>query len=184
MMYRDMNTNELWKEEEVREAFDQFKHEMEGWEERSFEEYLEDRLEKKILVPVEKVWIFVRKKKDGFGDWHVEEFTEKEKAIDLAKYVWDRMTYKEKKTDIVYVLESVNPDPEAEDHFDGDFVWKCNQKYEVDFHDFRNGATSAIDSIVETSDYTAEDYLYDLERNDSEWAEEAKHGEFILVPID
>ena len=129
-------------------------------------------------------YIVISKEERTTSDEFTREFDSKEEAIKAAEADWNHYTYGEKKKNIVFVLESVNPDTEAEDHFDGDMIWTSKQAYEVDFHDFRNGATSPIDTIVETSSYTAEDYLYEIEHNGSDWEEEAEHGEFILVPID
>lgn len=43
------------------------------------------------------------------------------KALAWAEYSWGMLTDREKKERTAfYVLESVNPDEDAEDHFDGD----------------------------------------------------------------
>ena len=58
-------------------------------------------------------------------------------------------------------------------------------KYEVDFHDFNNGATSAIDTISAPADYTAEQYLADCAENaDGEWNQMLANGEVTLVAVD
>ena len=52
-----------------------------------------------------------------------KEFDSKDDAIKEAEYRFNHMTANDKKrTKELYVLESVNPDPEAENHFDGDIV--------------------------------------------------------------
>lgn len=57
-------------------------------------------------------------------------------------------------------------------------------KYEVDFHDRRNGATSAIDTIDAPEGYTAEDYVKDCRENaDDDWNEMLGHGEVTLIPV-
>lgn len=57
------------------------------------------------------------------NDEFVEEFDKKEEAIAFADDEWERMVKADKdKTVAYYVLESVNEDEEAEDHFDGDIV--------------------------------------------------------------
>lgn len=57
------------------------------------------------------------------GQIFTEEFESKEEAIEFAEYDWDRRTSHDKKnTTGFYVLESVNPDEDAEDHFDGDVI--------------------------------------------------------------
>lgn len=49
-----------------------------------------------------------------------EEFDCKDEAIKTAKYDWDHRTaYDKKNTKAFYVLESVNPNEDADDHFDG-----------------------------------------------------------------
>lgn len=56
-----------------------------------------------------------------------EEFDSAEEAIIAAEYGWNHLTDKEKqKRESYFVLESVNPDEEAEDHLDGNIVrrWK------------------------------------------------------------
>lgn len=59
------------------------------------------------------------------GDFFPDEFNEKEKAIKAAEYAWDHLTENEqKKCSAFYVLESVNPDEEAMDHYDGDYILK------------------------------------------------------------
>lgn len=56
-------------------------------------------------------------------DEFVEEFDTKEKAIAFADDEWERMAKADKDSTVAYyVLESVNEDEEAEDHFDGDIV--------------------------------------------------------------
>lgn len=57
------------------------------------------------------------------NDWFTEEFESKDEAIKTAKSDWDRRTaYDKKRTEAYYVLESVNPDEDADDHFDGDII--------------------------------------------------------------
>ena len=54
------------------------------------------------------------------NDFFTEEFESKDEAIKTAKSDWDRRTEHDKKrTEAYYVLESVNPDEDADDHFDG-----------------------------------------------------------------
>lgn len=57
------------------------------------------------------------------NDMFTEEFEIKEEAIKAADEDWHRLTESDKKRRIAfYVLESSNPDEEAEDHFDGDII--------------------------------------------------------------
>lgn len=54
------------------------------------------------------------------NDFFTEEFESKDEAIETAKSDWDcRTAYDKKRTEAYYVLESVNPDEDADDHFDG-----------------------------------------------------------------
>ena len=54
------------------------------------------------------------------NDFLTEEFESKDEAIKTAKSDWDRRTaYDKKNTKAYYVLESVNPDEDADDHYDG-----------------------------------------------------------------
>ena len=54
------------------------------------------------------------------NDFFTEEFESKDEAIKTAKSDWDRRTEHDKKRTVAYyVLESVNPDEDADDHFDG-----------------------------------------------------------------
>lgn len=56
-------------------------------------------------------------------DEFVEEFDKEEAAIAFADDEWERMTKEDKDSTVAYyVLESVNPDPDSEDHYDGDFA--------------------------------------------------------------
>ena len=57
--------------------------------------------------------------------------------------------------------------------------------YLVEFHDNRNGATSAIDLVAEEDGYTADDYIEDCKSNaDDVWNEMLTHGEVILHELD
>ena len=61
------------------------------------------------------------------GDLFTEEFSTAEEAIISAEYSWEHLTDKEKThRESFFVLESINPDEEAENHLDGDIVrrWK------------------------------------------------------------
>jgi hypothetical protein len=58
------------------------------------------------------------------GQLFTEEFEHKDNAINSAKYDWNRRTEHDKKhTERFYVLESVSPDEDADDHFDGNLVF-------------------------------------------------------------
>ena len=69
--------------------------------------------------------------RNGWGDIFTKEFDNKNDAIEEARDQWCRLTNAEKEKRHIYVLESVNPDPESVDHLDGNHVWKCehDKKY-------------------------------------------------------
>ena len=64
-------------------------------------------------------WLF------GSFDTDVKEFEDRDKAIDQAKEDWRTMSVKERKKFNVYVLESVNPDEDADNHYDGNIIYEC-----------------------------------------------------------
>lgn len=81
-----------------------------------------------------------------------KEFDNYQKAIDEAREDWKRMSKADQKnTKAFYVLESVNPDEEAEDHFDGDIV--LNVKYECwyaitnDNEDYGTGSFDKAEAV-------------------------------------
>lgn len=125
--------------------------------------------------------------KNGIGDEFDKEFDVLEDAIEEAKNQWDHLTYAEQKKRTVYVLESVNPDEDADNHFDGNPVWTSEQKYEVDLITYQetNKVISPIDTIVAPTGYTAEDYISDCKHNAADdWCEMLKTGDVKLVEID
>lgn len=70
-------------------------------------------------------YVVMQERRKGDTDIFTEEFSSKEEAIKAAKNQWDYLTYREKKQNRVYILESVNPDEEAENHFDGNTIYEC-----------------------------------------------------------
>lgn len=59
------------------------------------------------------------------GDDFNTEHETKEQALACAEEKWSHLTEKEKKRrESFFVLESENPDEEAENHFDGDIIKK------------------------------------------------------------
>ena len=61
------------------------------------------------------------------GELFTEEFDSEEEAIVAAEYDWEHLADKEKMhRESFFVLESINPDEEAENHLDGNIVrrWK------------------------------------------------------------
>lgn len=58
-------------------------------------------------------------------------------------------------------------------------------RYQVDFYDYSNGATSPIDTIEAPEGYTAEDYIRDCQENaDDAWNEMLAGGKVELVKIE
>lgn len=61
------------------------------------------------------------------NDCFCEEYETKKAAIAAGVDAWYYLTdYDKKKTSAFYVLKSANPDPDSDNHYDGDFVkiWK------------------------------------------------------------
>jgi len=57
------------------------------------------------------------------NDIYTVEFDSKEDAIKYGDEDWSTFTRREKKEcQDCYILESINPDEEAENHYDGDYV--------------------------------------------------------------
>lgn len=57
----------------------------------------------------------------------IKEFEILEDAMEYAEHSWNCMSDNDKKyTTAYYVLESVNPDEESDNHYDGDIIkrWK------------------------------------------------------------
>lgn len=69
-------------------------------------------------------YIVIDRRKDGTGDWFTNEHDDKQEAMKQAVSDWNHLTYREKKVREIFVLESVNPDEEAPDHFDGNPIWE------------------------------------------------------------
>lgn len=64
------------------------------------------------------------------GNDNTEETTEsnnKEELIQLCKNDWAHLSYYDRKRQHAYVLESVNPDEDAEDHYDGNPVFDAKK---------------------------------------------------------
>lgn len=59
------------------------------------------------------------------GDMFTQEFDNHNDALLYAIDTWNRLSYYDKtRRNAFYVLESANPDPDAEEHLDGCFVEK------------------------------------------------------------
>jgi len=60
------------------------------------------------------------------GDMFNKEFATEEEAVLKAKSEWETFSDSDKeRRESFYVIESVNPNEKAEDHFDGDIVWEA-----------------------------------------------------------
>lgn len=59
------------------------------------------------------------------------------------------------------------------------------KKYQVDYTNYDNRTTSAIDTITAPDDYTAEQYVEDCIKNaDTEWAEMVVNGHITLTEVE
>lgn len=65
-------------------------------------------------------YLFIdRKNSDEF----IDEFNSEKEAIEAAEMNWTHLTDNEKKSrEAFYVLESVNPDEDADDHLEGNII--------------------------------------------------------------
>lgn len=129
-MYMCFDTGFFWTEEEIREGYDgdyDLQNDYPTFEE--FFEHLLDLGKQKIggLVEVDHLYIVCDEGRNGWGDIFISEFLDKDDAIEEAEYQWYHLTDAEKKQRKIYVIESKNPDPDAADHLDGDYVWRCDQ---------------------------------------------------------
>lgn len=67
-------------------------------------------------------YLVISGQKNGTGDLFTSEYNTQEEAIKAAEYALAHLTDREKEKTSLYVLESANPDEEAENHFDGNIV--------------------------------------------------------------
>lgn len=91
-------------------------------------------------------------------DMFIEEFETREEAIKAATKEWNHMSaFDQKHREAYYVLESHNPDEEAEDHFDGDIIWDGFIWYAVlkdsDDDDWGTGSFEKSEAIKMMMDY-------------------------------
>jgi len=91
------------------------------------------------------------------GDIFNDEFDTLDQAISAADNQWSHLTFNEKKARTIYVLESINPDEEAPDHFDGMPIWKDGI------------STSAIWKISETISNDVLDELGSEANEETRW---------------
>lgn len=108
-------------------------------------------------------------------DLFTKEFDNKTEAIETAKADFDRLTKADRKRRIgFYVLESVNPEEDAENHLDGTVIFDClnakddtkkrlviDCKYWVENQGFTHTETienTEIDTDTETAINNAKDF--------------------------
>ena len=111
-------------------------------------------------------------------DVFTKEFNTKEEAIKQAHYDWNKMATSDKKrSSSFFVLESVNPDEEAENHYDGDIILTFGyQKYRIVLTQYTEGSgrnySETIDN-VDNANFDLIEYLKDyfsrMVVNDNEW---------------
>ena len=58
-------------------------------------------------------------------------------------------------------------------------------KYQIEFYDPSNGATSPIDVVEAPCGYTADDYIRDCRKNaDESWCDMLESGRVTVVPLE
>ena len=58
-------------------------------------------------------------------------------------------------------------------------------KYQIEFYDPSNGATSPIDVVEAPEGYTADNYIRDCKENaDASWCEMLESGTIMVVELD
>ncbi|MBO7132264.1 hypothetical protein J6V85_03365 [Candidatus Saccharibacteria bacterium] len=73
-------------------------------------------------------YIVIDERKNGYGDMFSEEFDSLRKSINYANNQWYYWTEKEKNERRLLIIESVNPDEEAENYFDGRIIFNSDYK--------------------------------------------------------
>jgi hypothetical protein len=73
-------------------------------------------------------YIVMEEARRGDSDCFTKEFDSREEAITAADIQWGYLTAREQEKNTVYVIESINPDEEAEDHFDGFPIWQDGEE--------------------------------------------------------
>ena len=72
-------------------------------------------------------YVVIDEQRDGEGDIFTKEFVSEEQAFKKAEMDWHYLSANEKEKRRIYVLESINPDEEAENHLDGNIVWDADK---------------------------------------------------------
>ena len=68
-------------------------------------------------------YIVMEEARKGNSDCFTWEYESREEAISQAEMIWHHLTSGEQKKNTVWVLDSINPDEDAENHFDGFPIW-------------------------------------------------------------
>ena len=70
-------------------------------------------------------YIVMTQQRNGSGDCFPHEFELLEEAVEFASRTWNKyLTPAERRINTVYVLESINPDEDAIEHYDGYTIWE------------------------------------------------------------
>ena len=107
------------------------KRNIENWEtgKNAPPEWAKNLLEKAVLEDSKEEkrmgkYIVIDEKRNGIGEIFDENYETAKEAVESAEGQWSHLTAMEQKARTIYVLESVNPDEDAEDHFDGNIIWQ------------------------------------------------------------
>ena len=69
-------------------------------------------------------YVMIEAPKSGSGDEFTFESDDLLIAVQEAEYWWEHLSYSDKRKKTIYVIESENPDEDAENHFDGNYLWR------------------------------------------------------------
>lgn len=72
-------------------------------------------------------YIVIDARKIGTGDTFITEHETAADAIQEAQKQWDHLTTPERRKRKIYVLESVNPEEDAHDHYDGNLIYTAGE---------------------------------------------------------
>jgi hypothetical protein len=79
---------------------------------------MREHLNQKGVLKMKYIIIDIKK-----GDVFTEEFDSKEEALKRSDVEWNKLSeYDQRQRKAFYVLEAINPDEEAENHFDGSII--------------------------------------------------------------
>lgn len=108
------------------------------------------------------------------GDVFTDEFETKSEALKTAAIQWNCLSYSDKKhSHAFYIIESVNPDENAENHYDGDyvFIFKHNDfsfdyTVEVDCYNESYSHTETLENGTTKEFFTAFDWFESFENTE------------------